>query len=104
MIDPAFIARLVALQAAAAGLNPISKATSIMIAAVLTQGRGVIATAEQSLLKAGAPLDLPDPSGFPAAYPAALLALSAAANDSSGYSDVRGYLGRATFNIQQGKP
>ena len=104
MIDPAFIASLVALQTAAASLNPISKATSIMVAAVLSQGRGVIATAESSLQTAGAALDLPDPSGFPAAYPAALLALSAAADDSSGYSDVRGYLGRATFNIQQGRP
>lgn len=104
MISPAFISSLAAFQVAASGLVPLSRATAISVAAVVNQGQAAILAAGAALSNAGAALDIPDPSGFPAAYPAALLALSAAADDSSGLSDVAGYLGRATFNIQQAKP
>ena len=97
------VASLGALQTAAAGLSPITSAISTLVGPVLGQAGGIIATGEQTLASVGAVLDLPDPLGFPASLPGALGALSAAANDSSNLSDMRGYLGRAAFNISQAR-
>lgn len=77
--------------ASSSGTTPISLTSSAHVAAL------AIIPAATSLL------DSPDPSGFPADMVADLLALTEAAGDQSKLSDIRGYTGRAMFNLAQAK-
>ncbi len=86
---------------AASNLASFAQSGASAIESVVKQGLAITSSAESFLAAPGQILDMIDPIGNAASFGGVLATLSGAADLSSALSDTRGFLGRATFNIQQ---
>lgn len=102
MIPAAVSTALTSFQTAVAAYKPIASATPYQVAVLVQQGQAVVALIDEALAAAGAPLDAADPSGHPLALIADLEGRLAAVDDQITLSDLRGFVGRAVFNLAQG--
>ncbi|MCJ2084591.1 hypothetical protein MKK88_01090 [Methylobacterium sp. E-005] len=101
MIPAAIPVALIAFQAAVTANKPIAAATPYQIATLVAQGQAVLAMIDSALIAAGTSLDAPDPSGHPLALIADLSGRVTAVSDQETLSDLRGFVGRAVFNLAQ---
>ena len=102
MIPAAIRVALAAFLVAVAANKPITSATPYQIATLVSQGQAVLAMVDAALDASGAALDAPDPSGHPLTLIADLSGRVTAVSDQMTLSDLRGFVGRAVFNLAQG--
>jgi hypothetical protein len=93
---------LAAFQANVTANKPITSATPYQIATLVSQGQAVLAMIDAALDASGTALDAPDPFGHPLTLIADLSGRLNAVSDQMTLSDLRGFVGRAVFNLAQG--
>lgn len=101
MISPSLVASVATFDASVSAASPISQATSLTKAALVKAGQLLLGQVETEASTTGTALDASDPSGFAGDMVGQLLALSTANDDTASLVEVRGYLGRAVFNLGQ---
>jgi hypothetical protein len=102
VIPAALSAGLVGFKAAIAAAKPINQAPALQVAALVRQGNALLVAIDAAIEASGTALDADAPSGHPLAIVAAVNALVEAGSDHSTLHDVRGFVGRAVFNLAQG--
>lgn len=101
MIPASVPAALAAFRAAVAANAPVASATPYQIATLVSQGQALLAMIDDALAAAGAQLDAADPTGHPLQMIADLTGRLTAVSDQETLSDMRGFVGRAVFNLAQ---
>lgn len=101
MIPASITASLAAFQAAALAAQPYASASPLQMAALVTQGVGLLGDLDIALTAAGGPLDDATSPVDPAAMIARVLNADIAATDTTTLCDLRGYLGRAVLNLSR---
>lgn len=102
MIPAALTAGLASYQASVAAAKPISQAPALQVAALVRQGNALLVADDAAIEASGQPLDADAPSGHPLAIVQAVDALVEAGTDHRTLHDMRGFVGRAVFNLAQG--
>ncbi len=101
MISAAIASAFNLLQASVAAVAPVASASPLQQAALVSAGNG-LCTAIEAERDALAPLlEGPDPTGFAGAFPRDLRAIANACLDQASLDDLRGAVGRVTFNLEQ---
>jgi hypothetical protein len=100
-IPASLAADLRTFQANVVAAAPLQGATPLQVAKLVAQAATVLSAVDAALQTSGTPLQAPAPSGHPVTAITAVRSLAAAALDQTALSDLRGYLGRAVFNLAQ---
>lgn len=101
MISAAIASAFSLLQSSVAAAAPVASASPLQQAALVSAG-SALCTAIEAERDALAPvLDGPDPTGFAGAYPRQLRSIANACLDQASLDDLRGAVGRITFNLEQ---
>ena len=100
-IPAALAADLAAFQSNVSAAAPLRYAPPLQIAALVAQGAALLSRVDAAIAGAGAALMAPEPSGHPTKMISDLRGVAQASLDQSALSDLRGYLGRAVFNLAQ---
>lgn len=101
MISAAIASAYGLFQGSVAAAAPIAAASPLRVAALVDAGNALSASIEAERDALGSTLDADDPTGFPGAFPRRLRDIAEACLDQASLDDLRGLVGRVTFNLEQ---
>ncbi len=101
MISTSIISAYNLLKASVIAANPVASASPLTQAALVSAGNSLCTAIETSRDALTPILDGADPTGFAGAFPQDLVTIANASLDQASLDDLRGSVGRITFNLEQ---